>query len=143
MNPTSAIKYEQEIPEVLAALANVHQMAVKSGFDRTIAHLVHLRASQINRCAHCIKMHTKEARDDGEANERLDRVIVWRHVSDFSEREKAALAWTEALTVLDDAANFGAIRAELREHFSEKEIAMLTSEIAMINMWNRFGVSRN
>jgi alkylhydroperoxidase family enzyme len=88
-------------------------------------------------------MHTKEAREDGETNERLDRVIVWKHVSDFTERERAALAWTEALTVLDDAADLGAIRAELRRHFTEKEIGMLTSEVAMINMWNRFGVSRN
>jgi AhpD family alkylhydroperoxidase len=143
MNPTSAIKYEQEIPEVLTALANIHKSVLQGGLDHKIAHLVHLRASQINSCAHCIKMHTKEAREDGETNERLDRVIVWKHVSDFSEREKAALAWTEALTVLDEAADLGAIRAELRRHFTEKEIGMLTSEVAMINMWNRFGVSRN
>ena len=88
-------------------------------------------------------MHTKEARQDGESNERLDRVIVWDHVHDFSEKEKAALAWTEALTVLDRKTEFGALRARLRQHFTEKEIGVLTSVIGMINLWNRIQVSRH
>ena len=96
MSETSAVRYEQEIPDVLQAMAGVHNVMDAHGFDRTIRHLVQLRASQINGCAHCIKMHTREARQDGETNERLDRVIVWEHVNDFSEREKAAdlvLGW--------------------------------------------------
>ena len=126
MNATSAVKYEQEIPEVIKALVGVHQTMVGEGFDRTVTHLVHLRASQINGCAHCLKMHLKEARHDGETDERLDRLVVWRHVNDFSEREKAALAWTEALTSLEKPSDLGALRAELRQHFSEKEIGLLT-----------------
>jgi AhpD family alkylhydroperoxidase len=111
------------------------------GFDRAMHHLVQLRASQINQSALCIKMHTKEARQDGETSERLDRVIVREHVNDFSEREKAALAWTEALTVLDRKTDLAAIRARLRAHFTDKEIGGLTSIVAMVNLWNRIQVS--
>lgn len=143
VSETSAVKYEQEIPDVLQAMAGVHTVMDAHGFDRAIYHLVQLRASQINRCAHCIKMHTKEARQDGETNERLDRVIVWEHVHDFNDREKAALAWTEALTVLDEKTDLAAMRARLRAHFTDKEIGVLTSIVAMINLWNRLQVSRH
>lgn len=143
MTETRAVRYDQEIPDVLQAMAGVHTTMETYGFDHTIAHLVHLRASQINGCAHCIKMHTREARQDGETSERLDRVIVWNHVDDFSAREKAALAWTEALTRLDPHADLAALRARLRAHFSDKEIGVLTANIAMINLWNRIQVSRH
>jgi len=138
---TRPVRYDLEIPDVLKALAGVHQVMDAGGFDRTIHHLVQLRASQINRCAFCIRMHTREARADGETGERLDRVIVWDQVSDFTPREKAALAWTEALTVLDHRADLGALRAELRRHFSEAEIGILTGTVAMINLWNRIQIS--
>ena len=75
--------------------------------------------------------------------DRLDWVIVWEHVSYFSERERAALAWTEALTVLDRRTDYAALRARLWEHFSEQEIGVLTSVVAMINLWNRIQVSRH
>jgi AhpD family alkylhydroperoxidase len=136
-----AVRYEQETPDILAAMSGVHDAMDRHGFDRTIYHLVQLRASQINRCAYCVKMHTKEARQDGETSERLDRVIVWDHVSDFSDREKAALAWTEALTVLDARTDYGALRARLRQHFTDKEIGVLTAIVAMINLWNRIQIS--
>ena len=84
---TSSVKYEQEIPEVIKAMVGVHQTMLAQGFDHTITHLVDVRASQINGCAHCLKMHLKEARQEGEKDDRLDRLVVWRHVSDFSERE--------------------------------------------------------
>ena len=143
MSDTNAVKYEQEIPEVLQALAGVNAVIDEQGLDRTLHHLVQLRASQINRCAFCIKMHTREARQDGETNERLDRVIVWEHVNDFSEREKAALAWTEALTVLDARTDFAALRSRLRAQFSDKEIGTLSATVAMINLWNRIQISRH
>ena len=143
MSDTRTVRYEQEIPQVLKSMAAVHGTMDAYGLDRTIHHLVQLRASQINSCGFCVKMHTKEARQDGESNERLDRVIVWDQVSDFSEKEQAALAWTEALTVLDQKIDLGALRARLREHFSEKEIGVLTSTIAMINLWNRINISRH
>jgi AhpD family alkylhydroperoxidase len=131
------------MPEVLQAMAGVHTAMDAHGFDRTIHHLVVLRASQINQCAHCVKLHTSEARRDGESSERLDRLVVWKHVGDFNEREKAALAWTEALTVLNGSADYAALRARLREHFTDKEIGVLTATVAMINLWNRIQVSRH
>ena len=143
MSDSSAVKYEQEIPDVLKAMAGVHGAMDAHGFDRTVHHLVQLRASQINGCAFCIKMHTREARADGETNERLDRVIVWRHVNDFSDREKAALAWTEALTEIDRKTDLAPLRARLRTHFTDKEIGILTSTVAMINLWNRIQISRH
>ena len=143
MRATRTVRYEQEIPEVMRSMSAVHGAMDSYGLDRTIYHLVQLRASQMNSCGFCIKMHTKEARQDGESNERLDRVIVWDQVSDFSEREQAALAWTEALTELDPKADLGALRARLREHFSDKEIGVLTSAVAMINLWNRINISRH
>ncbi len=124
-------------------MAGVHEVMNNHGFDRTIHHLVQLRASQINRCGFCVKMHTKEARQDGETSERLDRVIVWDQVNDFSDREKAALAWTDGLTTLDPNTDIGALRARLREHFSDREIGILTATVGMINLWNRLNISRH
>lgn len=137
MTVINAVKYEQEIPDVLGALASVHKVIDEYGLERKIVHLVRLRASQINRCAFCVKMHTKEARADGESNERLDRVIVWKQVSDFSAREKAALAWTEALTELDPHSDLVELRGHLQAHYSDQEISLLTANVAMINLWNR------
>ena len=141
MSNTKAVNHQREIPDILTTLAEVHKVMDGHGFDRTIHHLVQLRASQINRCGFCVKMHTREARDDGENSERLDRVIVWDQLSDFSEREQAALAWTEALTTLDPHIDRGALRARLRQSFSDQEISILTATIAMINLWNRVNIS--
>lgn len=141
MSDTKAVRYQREIPEVLQALGNVHPVIDQYGLERSIHHLVQLRASQINGCAHCVKMHVKEARDDGETNDRLDRLIVWAHVDDFSAPEKAALAWTEALTGLDTRTDYGQLRSQLRAHFSEEQISALTATVAMINLWNRIQVS--
>ncbi|MDK1383996.1 hypothetical protein QN224_01075 [Sinorhizobium sp. 8-89] len=76
-------------------------------------------------------------------SERLDRIVVWDQVGDFSEREKAALAWTEALTELEPRTDFASLRARLREHFSDNEISVITSTVAMINLWNRIQISRH
>ena len=143
MTDTRAVKYELEIADIIQGLVGAQGVVDAQAFDPKLNHLVKLRASQINGCAHCIKMHVKEARRDGETNDRLDRVIVWEHVHDFTEKEKAAFAWTEALTVLDRKADLGAIRARLRDHFTEREIGVLTSIIGMINLWNRMQVSRH
>lgn len=136
-------RYDRDIPDVLQALTHVHAAMDANGLDRGLHHLVQLRASQINQCTFCIRMHTQEARDDGETDERLDRLAVWEQSGDFSEREKAALAWTEALTRLDPGADYGPYRARLREHFSERDIGVLTSTVAMINLWNRIQISRH
>ena len=83
------------------------------------------------------------SRQDGESQDRIDRLIVWRHVRIFSDAEKAALAWTEALTVLDPVAELGPLRLELKAHFTDREISTLTAIIAMINLWNRIQVSQH
>ncbi|MBL4740622.1 MAG: carboxymuconolactone decarboxylase family protein [Sneathiella sp.] len=141
MVTSNVVNYYKEIPEIVQAMSNVQQLIVASGFNSKIHHLVQLRASQINGCGFCVKMHTKEARDDGETSDRLDRVIVWRHVDDFSECEKIALEWTEALTMLVSNANYSELRGRLHKYFSDKEISILTTTISMINMWNRFQTS--
>lgn len=143
MSETRAVRYEKEIPEVFESMAGVHKQMDRLGFDRTIHHLVQLRASQINRCGFCVNMHTREALEDGETTARLNQVVVWDQVGSFNEREQAALAWTEALTVLDPKIDLGPLRAQLRKQFSEVEIGILTSTIAMINLWNRINISRH
>ena len=139
----NAIQFNEAAPEVYKAMARVEGAITQHGQDALLRHLVKLRASQMNGCAFCVKMHTAEARQDGETNERLDRVVVGRHVDDFSAAEKAALAWTEALTELKPDTDYGVLRGHLREHFSDAEIAGLTATVAMINLWNRIQVSNH
>lgn len=141
MLQTNAFDYRQQIPQVMKALVAAETTIAAGDLDPMLRHLVKLRASQINGCAFCVKMHLAEARKDGETNERLDRVIVWQHVDDFSEREKAALAWTEALTFLDHGADRSAVKQRLAQFFSDPQIAALTACIAMINLWNRLMVA--
>src|SRR3546814_2000966 len=90
MLQTKAFDYQQQIPAIVKAMVGAETAIGDHGLDPKLRHLVKLRASQINGCAFCVKMHTGEARRDGETAERLDRLIVWQHVDDFSEREKAA-----------------------------------------------------
>ena len=143
MNKADSVPYEKHIPDVLQALAQVEAVMAEHALDPLLVHLVKLRASQINQCAFCVKMHIREAREDGESDERLERLVVWRHVEDYSAREQAALGWTEALTTLREDTDYGAHRETLRVHFSDGEISLLTSTIMMINLWNRLQVSRH
>jgi AhpD family alkylhydroperoxidase len=142
MTAHSTIRIDR-IPDLLQAFAAPGALIEAHGLDRKVYHLVKLRASQINRCAGCVKMHTREAREDGETQDRLDRLTVWDQVGDFSPAEKAALAWTEALTVIDHKADRPALRAALHAHFSEEQAAALTAAVALINLWNRLGVSQH
>ena len=137
----SPVNFAQKGASILAALTAVEEVIATQGIEPRLHHLVQLRASQMNKCAFCVKMHTRDARKDGESDERLDRLIVWRHVSDFTAREKAAFAWTEALTEPRDDRDLAALRAQLREHFSDSEISTLTAIVAMINLWNRIQIS--
>jgi AhpD family alkylhydroperoxidase len=135
------VDYQREIPEIIQRMVALEGVILQHGIDKKLLHLVKLRASQINRCAFCVKMHTKEARDDGETNERLDRLVVWKHVGDYSERERAAFAWTDALTGLNVEPEPAPLRARLRQHFTDKEIGALTAAVAIINFWNRIAIS--
>jgi AhpD family alkylhydroperoxidase len=92
MLQTNAFDYQKQIPETLKAMGAAEQASAAEGLDPMLRHLVKLRASQINGCAFCVKMHLAEARQDGETQDRLDRVVVWEHVDEFDAREKAALA---------------------------------------------------
>lgn len=141
MTTTQPVNYQKVVPDVLQALGAVHGVIDVHGLDRKIHHLVQLRASQINGCAFCIKMHLREARADGETEARLDRLVVWDQVGDFTPPERAALAWTEALTTVERRTDYAALRAELRRHFGDEQIGALTAGVAMINLWNRIQIS--
>ncbi|MBL8643977.1 MAG: carboxymuconolactone decarboxylase family protein [Rhodospirillaceae bacterium] len=132
-----------ETPALYRALGAA-QMAINSeGIEPRLRHLITLRASQINGCGFCVGMHLAEARRDSETQERLDKIVVWDQVDDFTEREKAALEWTEALTALDRKTGYRGLRTKLRTHFSDKEIGVLTAIVGMINLWNRVQVSHH
>lgn len=140
MAEKSPVNAQNEIPDVYQAWLEVHNAIENHGLEASLRHLVVLRASQINRCGFCVKMHTEEARRDGETSERLDRLVVWDHVDDFTEREKAAFALTDALTELDPRTDFGELRSRLRKHYSEEQIGALIATICMINVWNRLNI---
>ena len=112
-----------------------------SGFDERLLELVRLRSSQINGCAYCVDMHSKNLRADGEKNERIDGVAVWRETPFYSDRERAALEWAEAVTLVAVDHVPDAVFESVRKHFSDDELVNLTLAVAMINTWNRFSVA--
>jgi AhpD family alkylhydroperoxidase len=134
------MNYYKASPESINAVMELEKQVVSSGLEASLIELVKTRASQINGCAFCIHMHTRDARKHGETEERLYLLNAWRESPLYSARERAALAWTEALTLIaethapDDA--WEAVRAE----FSEAEIVKLTVLIGTINTWNRIAI---
>ena len=115
-------------------------VAVAASLDQTIVELVKIRASQINGCANCINMHTQEAREKGETEQRIYLLSAWREAPCYSERERAALGWTEALTRLSEGHAHEKAYAALKDHFTEEEQVKLTLMINVINGWNRLAV---
>lgn len=115
-------------------------LLAQTGLDASLAHLVRTRASQLNGCANCINMHTVEARGDGETEQRLYLLSAWREAPCYSERERAALGWTDALTRLSEGHSQGPAYEALQAHFSEEEQVKLTMLINIINGWNRLAV---
>lgn len=111
------------------------------GLDPKLLHLVEMRASQINGCAYCIDMHSKDARAIGETEQRLYSLDAWREAPFYSERERAALEWTEAVTLVAATRVPDEAYEKVRAHFSENEIKTLTLAVSMINVWNRFNVA--
>ena len=114
---------------------------VESRIDQTLLKLVEIRASQINGCAYCIDMHTKDARADGESEQRIYALNAWRETPFFSERERAALEWTEAVTRIADGHAPDSVYALVRPHFTDKELSDLTLAVAAINAWNRLSIA--
>ena len=109
--------------------------------DLTLYHLIKLRASQINGCAYCLDMHWKDLRAIGESEQRLYSLDAWRECPWYSERERAALAWTEAVTLVANGHVPDGVYQQVKPHFTEKELADLTLAIATINSWNRLSIA--
>jgi AhpD family alkylhydroperoxidase len=128
-------------PAAYRAVAGLQAYVDQSGLERTLLDLVKIRASQINGCAYCLAMHTDEARKHGENDERMHLLNAWREAQVFSERERAALAWTEALTLVADGHVPDAVYDLARKQFSEKELVDLTAAAVAINAWNRVAIA--
>ena len=125
----------------IAALLGVEKYVSESGLEHSLLHLIKTRASQMNGCAYCLHMHTSDARAGGESEARLYLLAAWRESNMYTARERAALAWTEAVTAIADGHVSDAVYDEARAQFSEKELADLTIAVAMINAWNRLAVA--
>ena len=134
------IDYTTASPGAMAAMMGLERHVRGSGIETTLLLLVKLRASQINGCAYCIDMHTKDARAAGEAEQRLYALTAWRETPFFTPRERAALAWTEAVTRISDEGVPDALFDHARDHFTEPELVDLTLAIVVINGWNRLAI---
>lgn len=128
-------------PAAIKALIGVEERIGKSALEKSLTELVRLRASQINGCAYCVDMHTTDARNGGETERRLATVVVWRETPFFTDRERAALEWTEALTLVSLDHVPDAVWSAVRPHFSDAELVDLTLLISAINAWNRFAIA--
>ncbi len=122
-------------------MAGLESYVRNSGLERSLLELVKLRASQINGCAYCIDMHTKDARAAGESEQRLYALSAWRETPFYTDRERAALKWTETVTLISDGHAPDEVYEEARRHFSEQELVDLTLAIVAINGWNRLAIS--
>ena len=135
------MNFYQAAPEAIKALTALETLLQGSGLEQTLIELVRTRASQINGCAFCINMHTHDARKHGETEQRLYLLNAWREAPVYTDRERAALAWTEAVTLISETHAPDDVYAEVRTHFSEAETVNLTMLIATINAWNRLAIS--
>lgn len=129
------------LPEALKIMLALEAHVAQSGLDTRLLHLVKMRASQINGCAYCLDMHSKEARAEGETEQRLYALDAWSETPFFSERERAALLWTEAVTLISRDHVPDAVFDSVRQQFSDEELANLTLAITLINSWNRLNVA--
>ena len=127
-------------PGAYQAMAGIEGYVRSCGLERTLLELVKMRASQINHCAYCIDMHSKDARAGGETEQRLYALSAWRETPFFTPRERAALEWTEALTLIAGNDVPDDLYARVREHFSETEMVNLSLAIIGINGWNRLAI---
>ncbi len=132
--------FRKMAPDIYDAVFALTQAAGKAGLDKQLLELIKLRASQINGCAFCLQYHVLQGERLGLSLDKINLVAVWREAPIFSARERAALAWTEALTFMPDGVS-DEVYAEARREFSESELVYLTSAVASINVWNRFGAA--
>jgi len=135
------IKYQSYAPELMKQVYALNKAVEECGLEKSLLHLVKLRASQINGCSFCVNMHSHEALRDGDTQQRVLLVSAWKESPLFTERERAAFAYTDAVTKIADQGVPDALWEATRQHFSEEEITKLTVAIGMINIWNRICVS--
>ena len=135
------INYAKVTPEGYRAMSGLERYVRGSGLEPSLLELVKLRASQINGCAYCIDMHWKDARARGESEQRLYGLMAWRESPYYTERERAALAWTEAVTLIADSHVPDELYEEVRQYFNETELVNLTFALVAINGWNRLAIS--
>jgi AhpD family alkylhydroperoxidase len=138
---STRLNYAKVNPAVSRAMYQLEQTVKASGLESSLIELIKLRASQINQCAYCIDMHTKDARAAGETEQRLYLLSAWREAPFYSERERAALEWTEALTLIANNQVPDEIYERVAPHFSQEELVSLTLAVVAINGWNRFAIS--
>ncbi|WP_207001880.1 carboxymuconolactone decarboxylase family protein [Trinickia mobilis] len=128
-------------PRAVKALLALEEQIGKSSLEKSLAELVRLRASQINGCAFCVDMHTTDARKGGETDRRLATVVAWRETPFFTDRERAALEWTEAVTLVSHEHVPDSVWEAVKPHFSDEEIVDLTLLVSAINSWNRIAIA--
>ena len=131
------IDFRQTAPGAMQALLTFQAYVNNSGLSKSLLELVKIRASQINACAYCLDMHTKDARANGESEQRIYALNAWRETPFFNDRERAALAWTESLTLLTEGHVSDGVFEEVRRHFSDEEVVNLSMAVVAINSWNR------
>jgi AhpD family alkylhydroperoxidase len=137
---TERLRYAKAFPEGIHALLNLSNIVHESGLDKRLLHLIFTRASQMNGCAYCIDMHTKDARALGETEQRLYALNAWRETAFYTERERVALAWTEAITNIQQGHAPDDIYEEAHREFGDAGLTKLTLAIATINVWNRVAI---
>lgn len=135
------LAYGKVAPGVVRAMHGLEQYLSECGLERALLELIKVRASQINGCAFCLDMHTKDARARGETEQRLYLIAAWREAPFYTERERAALAWTEAVTLVSESHVPDEVYERARDQFSEEELVNLTLAVVAINGWNRLSIS--
>ena len=135
------LDYQAAFPEGVQAMLHLEAVIRKSGLELPLLELVKTRASQLNGCAFCLDMHTKDARAEGETEQRLYALNAWREAPFYSDRERAALGWTEAITNIQQGHASDEAYSEARRHFSEQELVKLTFAVNQINAWNRIAIA--
>jgi len=138
---TERINYSKVAPGGYRAMSGLEKAVRESGLEPSLLDLIKLRASQINGCAYCLDMHWKDARARGESEQRLYSLDAWRETSYYTERERAALTWTEAVTQITGNHVPDELYEQVCPHFSEEELVNLTLAVVAINGWNRLAIS--
>lgn len=135
------LNYAKIAPDALKGMLEIETYVAASGLERSLYELVKTRASQLNGCAYCLDMHTKDARKAGETEQRLYALSAWRETPFYTDRERAGLEWTESLTLISENDVPDSLYEAVRKHFSEEELVALTMAIVAINAWNRLAIS--